>query len=65
MIRVQVLIPFSVAATNQSYVPGDVIEVSAELLAKIRAINVNMVLVLGEVEEKPKVTKKTKKKATE
>ena len=65
MIRVQVLIPFSVAATNQDCVPGDVIEVSAEQLAKIRAINVNMVLVLGEVEEKPKVTKKTKKKATE
>ena len=58
-MRVEVLLPFHMAATDTDHVPGDIIEVSEEQLAKIRAINVNMVLVLGEA-EKPK--KKTTKK---
>ena len=58
MKRVEVLIPFHGGATNTDYVPGDVIEVSEEQLAKIQAVNVNMVLVLGDVEKKPKRSRK-------
>ena len=58
MKQVEVLIPFHMSATNTDHVPGDVIEVSEEQLAKIRDINVNMVLVLGDAEEKPKKTRK-------
>lgn len=58
MKRCEVLIPFHMTATNTDHVPGDVIEVSDEQLAKIRAINVNMVLVLGEVEAKSKRKRK-------
>ena len=53
MKRVKVEIPFHMIATNTDHVPGDVIEVSEEQLARIRAVNVNMVSVLADVEEKP------------
>ena len=53
MKRVEVMIPFHMSATNTDHVPGDIIEVTEETLAKILAINVNMVTVLGDVEEKP------------
>ena len=58
MKRVEVLIPFHRGATNTDHVPGDVIEVSEEQLSKIQAVNVNMVLVLGDVEKKPKRSRK-------
>ena len=60
MKRVEVLIPFHNSDTKVDQVVGDVIEVSEEKLAKIRAININMVLVLEDVEE-PKAKKTTKK----
>lgn len=63
MKRVEVLIPFHNADTKVDQVAGDVIEVSEEKLAKIRAINVNMVLVLGDAEKevkKPRAKKTTK-----
>ena len=66
MKRVKVLIPFHLKATNTDHVPGDEITVSDEQLARIRAINVNMVLVLGEAEEaeaKPKISRKKKEGA--
>lgn len=53
MKRVKVEIPFHMIATNTDHVPGDVIEVSEEQLARIRAVNVNMVSVLVDVEEEP------------
>ena len=53
MMRVKVLIPFLDKVTSESRKADDIIEVSEERLAEIRAINVNMVLVLGEVEEEP------------
>lgn len=53
MKRVKVEIPFHMIATDTDHVPGDVIEVSEEQLARIRAVNVNMVSVLADVEEKP------------
>ena len=53
MKSVKVLIPFHNKDTKVDQVPGDVIDVSEERLAEIRAINVNMVLVLGDVEEVP------------
>lgn len=52
MLRVEVLIPFHRLETDTDHVPGDVIEVSEEELARIRAVNINMVAVLGEVEKK-------------
>ena len=56
----RVLIPFTLSDTKKSYVPDDEIELTDEQLARVKAINVNMVLVVGEVEAKPK--KKTTKK---
>ena len=61
MKSVKVLIPFHNAETKVDQVPGDVIEVSDTRLAEIQKVNVNMVLVLGEVEKK--TIKKTTKKA--
>ena len=70
MKRVKVLIPFHNKDTNVDQVAGDIIEVSDEKLASIKAINVNMVLVLEDVKLKTKETnevkevKKTKPKKT-
>ena len=52
MKRVEVLVPFRMAATETDYVVGDVIEVSEEQLTKIQMVNINMVLVLGDVKER-------------
>jgi hypothetical protein len=54
MKRCKVLIPFHSVATGKDHVPGDEIKVTDEQLAKIRAVNVNMVEVLGEVKTKAK-----------
>lgn len=62
MKRVKVLIPFHSKALNKDLVTDDVIEISDEQLASIRAVNVNMVLVLGEkAAEKPKAKAKANK----
>lgn len=61
MKRVKVLMPFHSKATGKNQVPGDIIKVTDEQLAAIREVNVNMVLVLGEAEEKGE--KKPKEKA--
>ena len=63
MKSVKVLIPFHNAETKVDQVPGDIIEVSDTRLAEIQKVNVNMVLVLGEV-DLGKVEKKTTKKTT-
>lgn len=57
MKRVQVLIPFHRLETDKDCEVNDIIEVSEEELARIRKVNINMVL---ELEEKPK-KKRTKK----
>lgn len=62
MIKAKVLLPFYSKATGNYQEPDDVIEVTEEQLAAIKAVNVNMVLVLGDAEAKPKA-KKTKAKA--
>ena len=64
MKRVKVLIPFHSRATGKDQIPDDIIEVTDEQLTAIREVNANMVLVLEDVEKKPK-TKKQKAKATE
>ena len=46
----KVLIPFHRSLDDKDYFPGDLIEIGQDELAKIKAINVNMVV---EVEEKP------------
>ena len=51
MKRVKVLVPFHLIATKTDHAPGDVIEVSDAQLAKIKAVNINMVTVLGEAKE--------------
>ncbi len=58
-MKVRVLIPFHLSAANKDCVPGEVIDVTSEQLAKIKTININMVEAVTEVEEKPK--KKAKK----
>ena len=68
MKRCKVLIPFHLIATDTIHVPGDIIEVSDKQLAKIKAIDENMVEVLADVveteeepaAEKPKAKKKPK-----
>lgn len=61
-MRVKVEIPFHFTDLNADLVKGDEIEVNEQQLARIRAVNINMVSVIGEVEEtKPKTrTKKSK-----
>jgi hypothetical protein len=65
MVKCEVLIPFHMKATNTDHLQGDIILISEEQLAKIRAINVNMVLVLGIAEEKPKRSRKKKEEGGE
>ena len=60
MLRVEVLIPFHSRATNKDHIKGDIIEITEEQLAEIRAVNGNMVLVLGEVTKKKATTKPKK-----
>jgi hypothetical protein len=60
MLRVEVLIPFHSRATNKDHKKGDIIEITEKQLADIRAVNVNMVLVLGEVIKKKATTKPKK-----
>ncbi len=47
----KVLIPFHRSLDDKDYVAGDVIEADEVEVARIRSVNVNMIL---EVEEKPK-----------
>ncbi len=70
MKRVRVEYPFHLNETGKDYVPGDEIEVSEDALARIVALSVNMVTVLGDAsakaeettEEKPKPKRKPKTK---
>ena len=68
MKRVEVLMPFINKDNNKLQKVGDIIEVSEEKLANIRAINVNMVLVLDDVEtstlDTPEVRKVKKTRTT-
>jgi hypothetical protein len=52
MVRVEVLIPFHSKATNKDHIKGDIIEITKEQLKDIQAVNINMVLVLGDVVKK-------------
>ena len=63
MMKVKVLVPFIDKVTGELHNTDDIIEVSEERLAEIKAVNVNLVLVINEAEEKPKA-KKQKAKAT-
>ena len=65
MKRVKVLVPFHSKATGKDQIPGDIIDVTDEQLAAIRKVSVNMVLVLGEAEDKPKAKPKKAKSKTE
>jgi hypothetical protein len=51
MKRVKVLIPFQDKVTGKDYDVGDNIEVSEDRLAEIKAVNINMVLVIGDVKK--------------
>ena len=61
MVRVEVLIPFHSNATNKDHVKGDIIEISKEQLKNIQAVNINMVLVLGDVKKKASAKQKATK----
>lgn len=58
MMKVKVLVPFIDKVTGELHNADDIIEVSEERLAEIKAVNVNLVLVIGEAEGKPKAKKK-------
>lgn len=65
--RVRVEVPFFWDAENKKLLKDDEIEVSEETLASIRAVNVNMVTVLGDVpeepEEEPEISEETEEEA--
>ncbi len=61
MKRVKVLIPFTCKESGNAYVAGDEINVSDERLTAIKSVNVNMVEILGEAEEKTVASKQPKK----
>jgi len=54
MKRVEVLIPFHRSLTDTDQIVGDVITVSDEELNRIKAVNINMVAVIGEVKKRTK-----------
>ena len=60
MKRVRVLVPFTDAVIGDIYKVNDEIELSDERIAEIKAVNVNMIEVIGEVTEEP--AKKPRKK---
>lgn len=62
MKLVKVLIPFTDKVTGELHKADSEIELSEERIAEIKAVNANMVSVIGEVQEKPK---KTSRKKTE
>jgi hypothetical protein len=62
MKRVKVLIPFTDKVTGKDHITNDIIEVSDERLAEIRAVNVNMVLEIGEAKPKKKAANNSKNK---
>lgn len=64
MKKVLVNIPFHISASNKDCVPGDIVNLSDEQIRKAKSLNVNMITVLGEVEEetKPKAKSSTKTK---
>ena len=63
MKRVKVLVPFTDAVIGDIYKVDCEIELSDERIAEIKAINVNMIQVIEEVEEVP--AKKPRKKKAE
>jgi hypothetical protein len=60
MKLVRVLVPFHSIALDKDLVCNDEVQMTDEQLANVQKVNVNMVEVLGEVEEKPKKKAKTK-----
>lgn len=57
MKLVKVLIPFNDKATGKVHKVNEEIELSEERIAEIKAFNINMLLVIGDVPKK-KATKK-------
>ena len=66
MKRVKVLVPFTDRVTKELRKANDDIEMTEERIAEVRAVSVNMILVLGEAEETQKETTEEtpKKKST-
>lgn len=64
VLRVKVEIPFHRLQTDTDQAHGDILEVSEEELARIKAVNINMVSVLGEVTDQavPATKKPTTRK---
>ena len=61
---VKVHIPFTDRVTGELHKVNDEIELTAERLAEVRAVNINMVTVISEEEpEEPKKPRTKKKKA--
>lgn len=70
MKRVKVLVPFTDKVSGKPYKENDEIELTDERIAEVKAISVNMILVLDEVmeesrEEEQKPKKTTRKKKSE
>ena len=63
MKRVKVLIPFTDKVTGERYEANTEITMTAERIAEVLSVNVNMVSVLGEEEEPVKKPRARKPKA--
>lgn len=63
MKRVMVLIPFTDKLTNETREKNDVLVMTDERIAEVRAVSVNMLLVLGEAEDPEEVPAEPKKKS--
>ncbi len=61
MKLVKVLVPFTDKVTGKAYNVNDDIELTDERIAEIKAVSVNMIMVLGEA-KKPKAEAKPKAK---
>lgn len=57
----KVLEPFIDKVTGKHYKADDVIELTAERLAEVKAVNVNLVSVIPDTETKTKKARKTSK----
>lgn len=57
MKLVKVLVPFNDKVTGKTYKVNDEIELSEDRIAEVKAVNTNMLLVIGDAPKK-KATKK-------
>ena len=64
MKRVRVLVPFTDRVSGKPYKKDDEIDLTEERIAEVKAVSVNMILVLGDSETQKEVSEEEPKKKT-